>query len=145
MITDFAELKPEYYSLGVQLKVPVYVIEVIKSDTGDRLVKIFDHWLHNTQEDLWFEQLYTALQRMHRSDLATIVRENYMKKASEGSYRPIVATSSPSIKPRDNISFSKKGKVSDRNAPIVIYSRFISHCNLYYLCNNMLKRGCTCS
>ena len=83
-MNDFAELKPEYYSLGVQLKVPVYIIEEIKSDTGDRLVKIFDHWLHNTQEDLWFEQLYTTLQQMHRSDLAIIVQENYMIKSTEG-------------------------------------------------------------
>ena len=79
LINDFGELRPEYYSLGVQLKVPVYIVEVIKSDTGDRLAKIFDHWLHNTQEDLWFEQLFTALQRMHRSDLATIVEQKYMK------------------------------------------------------------------
>ena len=83
-MNDFAELKPEYYSLGVQLKVPVYIIEEIKIDTGDRLVKIFDHWLHNTQEDSWFEQLCTALQRMHRSDLAIVVQQQYMKKSSEG-------------------------------------------------------------
>ena len=86
LMNDFAELKPEYYSLGVQLKVPVYIIEEIKSDTGDRLAKIFDHWLHNTQEDLWFEQLYTALQIMHRNDLAIIVQENYMIKTTEGIY-----------------------------------------------------------
>ena len=81
---DFVELRPEYYSLGVQLKVPVYIIEEIKNDTGDRLVKIFDHWLHNTQEDLWFEQLYTALQRMHRSDLAIIVQQKYINKSTKG-------------------------------------------------------------
>ena len=92
LITDFAELKPEYYSLGVQLKVPVYIIEEIKSDTGDRLAKIFDHWLHDTQEDLWFEQLYTALQQRHRSDLAAIVQEKYMKKFSKGSYVHILFT-----------------------------------------------------
>ena len=84
MINDFAELKPEYYSLGVQLKVPVYIIEEIKSDTGDRLTKIFDHWLHNNPEDLWFEQLYTALQRMHRSDLAVILQKTYTNKFIEG-------------------------------------------------------------
>ena len=78
-MNDFAELRPEYYSLGVHLKVPVYIIDEIESDRGDRLAKIFDHWLHNTQEDLWFEQLYTALQRMHKSDLATVVQQNYMK------------------------------------------------------------------
>ena len=92
LITDFAELKPQYYSLGVQLKVPVYIIEEIKSDTGDRLAKIFDHWLHNTQEDLWFEQLYTAVQQMHKSDLAAIVQEKYMKKFSKGSYVHILFT-----------------------------------------------------
>ena len=86
LMNDFAELKPEYYSLGVQLKVPVYIIEEIKSDTGDRLAKIFDHWLHNTQEDLWFEQLYTALQQMHRSDLAAIVKQKYMIESTEGMY-----------------------------------------------------------
>ena len=92
LITDFAELRPKYDLLGVQLKVPVYIIEEIKSDTGDRLVKIFDHWLHNTQEDLWFEQLGTALQRMHRRDLADIAQEKYMKKFSEGSYVHILFT-----------------------------------------------------
>ena len=86
-MNDFAELKPEYYSLGVHLKVPVYIIEEIKSDAGDKLVKIFDHWLHNTQEHLWFNQLCTALQRMHRSDLAVIVQQKYMKKSTEGMYR----------------------------------------------------------
>ena len=86
LMNDFAELKPEYYSLGVQLKVPVYIIEEIKSDTGDRLAKIFDHWLHNTQEDLWFEQLYTALQQMHRSDLAAIVKQKYMIESTVGMY-----------------------------------------------------------
>ena len=91
-MNDFAELRPEYYSLGVQLKVPVYIIEEIKSDAGDRLAKIFDHWLHNTQEDLWFEQLCTALQRMHRRDLAIIVQQKYMKKSTEGSYGPILLT-----------------------------------------------------
>ena len=89
-MNDFAELKPEYYSLGVQLKVPVYVIEEIKSDTGDRLAKIFDHWLHNTRKDLWFEQLCTALQRMHRSDLAAIVQQKYMIKSTEGRYLPYI-------------------------------------------------------
>ena len=86
LMNDFAEMKPEYYSLGVQLKVPVYIIEEIKSDTGDRLAKIFDHWLHNTQEDLWFEQLCTALQQMHRSDLAAIVKQKYMIESTEGIY-----------------------------------------------------------
>ena len=85
-MNDFAELKPEYYSLGVQLKVPLYIIEVIKSDTGDRLAKIFDHWLHNNQEDLWFEQLYTALQQIHRRDLAIIVQQKYMGKSTKGIY-----------------------------------------------------------
>ena len=84
LINDFAELKPQYYLLGVQLKVPVYIIEEIKSDTGDRLAKIFDHWLHNTREDLWFEQLHTALQQMHRNDLADIVRQKYMNKSTQG-------------------------------------------------------------
>ena len=83
---EFAELKPEYYSLGVQLKVPVYIMEEIKSDTGDRLVKIFDHWLHNTQEDSWLEKLCTALQQMHRSDLADIVQQKYMIESTEGMY-----------------------------------------------------------
>ena len=59
LMNDFAELKPEYYLLGVHLKVPVYIIDEIKSDAGDRLVEIFDYWLHNTQEDVWFEQLHT--------------------------------------------------------------------------------------
>ena len=86
LMNDFAELKPEYYSLGVQLKVPLHIIEEFKSDTGDRLAKIFDHWLHNTQEDLWFEQLYTALQQMHRSDLAAIVKQKYMIESTEGMY-----------------------------------------------------------
>ena len=88
-MNDFAELKPEYYLLGVQLKVPVYIIDEIKSDAGDRLAKIFDHWLHNTQEDLWFEQLYPALQQMHRSDLANIVQQKYMIKSTEGRYVPL--------------------------------------------------------
>ena len=83
-MNDFAELKPKFDSLGIQLNVPVYIIEEIKSDTGDRLSKIFDHWLHNTQEDLWFKQLHTALQQMKRSDLAIIVEQKYMRKSSEG-------------------------------------------------------------
>ena len=86
LMNDFAELKPEYYSLGIQLKVPVYIIDEIKSDAGDRLAKIFDYWLHNTQEDSWFEQLHTALQKMHRSDLATIVPQKYMEKFTKGMY-----------------------------------------------------------
>ena len=87
LMNDFAELKPEYYSLGVQLKVPLYIIEVIKSDTGsDRLAKIFDHWLHNNREELWFEQLYTALQQIYRRDLAIIVQLKYMKKSTKGIY-----------------------------------------------------------
>ena len=77
-MNDFAELKPEYYSLGIQLNVPVFIIEEIKSGTGDRFAMIFDYWLHNNQEDLWFEQLYTALQGMRRSDLAVIVEQKYM-------------------------------------------------------------------
>ena len=89
-MNDFAELKPEYYLLGVQLKVPVYIIDEIKSHAGDRLAKIFDHWLHNTQEYLWFEQLYTALQQMHRSDLANIVQQKYMIKSTEGRYVPLL-------------------------------------------------------
>ena len=89
-MNDFAELKPEYYLLGVQLKVPVYIIDEIKSDAGDRLAKIFDHWLHNTHEDLWFEHLYTALQQMHRSDLANIAQQKYMIKSTEGRYVPLL-------------------------------------------------------
>ena len=85
-MNDFAELKPEYYSLGVQLKVPVDIIEEIKSDTGDRLAKIFHHWLHNNQEDLWFGQLHTALQRMNKINLAIIVQQKYMNKFTEGMY-----------------------------------------------------------
>ena len=81
---DFAELMPEYSSLGVQLKVPDDIIEKIKNDTGNRLVKIFDHWLHNNQEDVWFEQLYTALQRMHKSDLTIIVQQKYINKSTKG-------------------------------------------------------------
>ena len=84
LIDDFAELRPQYYLLGVQLKIPVYIIEDIKNDTGDRLVKIFDHWLLNTQKDLWFEQLYTALQKMLKSNLADIVRQKYMNKSTQG-------------------------------------------------------------
>ena len=91
-MNDFAELKPEYYSLGVQLKVPVYIIEEIKSDTGDRLAKIFDHWLHNTQEVSWFENLCTALQQMHRSDLADIVQQKYMIESTEGMYMSYINT-----------------------------------------------------
>ena len=86
-MNDFAELGPNYYSLGVQLKVPLYIIEEIKNDTGDRLARIFDHWLHNNQEDMWFEQLYTTLQQMKRSDLANIVQQKYMVKSSEGMYQ----------------------------------------------------------
>ena len=47
-----------------------------------------------------------------------------------------IVASSPSFKQRDNISFdSQEGKVSDSNAPFLIYSRYISHYNLYYVCN----------
>ena len=79
-------MKPEYFSLGVQLKVPIYIIEEIKSDAGERLAKIFDYWLHNNPEDLWFKQLHTALQGMRRSDLAIILQEKYMNKSTEGMY-----------------------------------------------------------
>ena len=86
LINDFAELRPEYYLLGVHINVPTHIIEEIKSDTGDKLTKIFDYLLHNTQEDLWFELLHTALQNMHRSDLADIVQQKYMDKSTQGMY-----------------------------------------------------------
>ena len=50
--------------------------------------------------------------------------------------KDIVASSSPSIKPSDISVDSQEGKVNDMNAPITMYSRYISHHNLYYPNNN---------
>ena len=86
LINDFAELRPEYYILGVQLNVPTHIIDGIKNESGDRLAMIFDYWLHNNQKELWFEQLHTVLQIMHRSDLADIVQQKYVGKSTQGMY-----------------------------------------------------------
>ena len=87
MDDDFVDLRPEFFLLGLHLRVPVNIIEKIEFESMDgrlRLFQIFDYWLNNTQEDLWFEQLYTALQRMDRSDLAIIVEQKYMNKSTKG-------------------------------------------------------------
>ena len=41
--------------------------------------------------------------------------------------KDIVASFSPSIKPSDISVDSQEGKVNDMNAPITMYSRYISH------------------
>ena len=83
-MNDFCELRPDYYSLGIQLNVPFYIIEEIRKDTENRLAKVFDYWLHNTPEEKWFEQLRTALQKLNRRDLANVVQQKYMDESVKG-------------------------------------------------------------
>jgi len=85
---DFGQVHPEYMGFGVQLHVPVHIIQGFEkkcnNDTSTILIMIFGYWLSNTHEEKWFKQLCSALEFVNLKSLVTIVEEKYMKKSSQG-------------------------------------------------------------
>jgi len=63
-------------------------IKIIKMDNFYNAENILNHllerWLSNTPEEVWLQQLCTALENIEKKDLASEVRKKYTDSHSEG-------------------------------------------------------------
>ncbi len=70
----------EWYKLGLELKVDVYLLDVIyksESDNQDQLRRMFQEWLNRTEEPTW-EAVVQALTAIGQDMLARRIEEQFV-------------------------------------------------------------------